>query len=102
MLLCDLVFQQSVYHPFYQVLSHEAAHQVKHLGLENDLIERVRMDPYFDPIIAQLDDLLHPSSFVGRAPEQVDKFLKEWVEPALSTSEFKEAIGASEKVDLNV
>ena len=41
---------------------------MKQLGLDNDLIERVRADPYFDPIKGQLDALLDPKTFVGRAP----------------------------------
>lgn len=83
-------------------MSHEAAHQVKHLGLENDLIERIRADAYFDPIKAELDDLLKPESFIGRAPEQVDAFLKDWVEPALADKELQEAIAKSVKVELSV
>lgn len=85
-----------------QVLSHEAGHQVKHLGLENDLIDRIRKDPYFDRIKDQLEELLNPQSFIGRAPEQVDSFLKEWVEPALANKEFKDAVQKSEKVELSV
>lgn len=84
------------------MLSHEAAHQVKNLGLENDLIERVRADPFFDPIKPQLEDLLEPSSFIGRAPEQVDKFLKEWVQPALGDEELRASIAQGEKSELNV
>jgi adenylosuccinate lyase len=84
------------------VLSHEAAHQVKNLGLENDLIDRIRGDAYFDPIKGQLDELLDPASFVGRAPEQVDSFLKDWVEPALAGPELQEAINKSAKVELSV
>jgi adenylosuccinate lyase len=75
---------------------------VKHLGLENDLIDRVRKDPYFDPIKDQLDGLLNPSSFIGRAPEQVDAFLKDWVGPALTDEEFRDAVAKSEKVELSV
>ncbi|KAG6816830.1 Phosphoribosylglycinamide formyltransferase [Tephrocybe sp. NHM501043] len=89
-------------HEHIRVLSHEAAHQVKNLGLENDLIERIRLDPYFDPIKGQLDALLDPSSFVGRAPEQVDAFLKDWVAPALAPAELQEAIQQSKKVELSV
>ncbi|TFK37539.1 L-Aspartase-like protein [Crucibulum laeve] len=89
-------------HEKIRVLSHEAAHQVKQLGLENDLIERIRKDPYFDPIKAELDSLLEPSSFIGRAPEQVDAFLKDWVEPALADPEIKDAIVKSKKVELAV
>lgn len=84
------------------MLSHEAAHQVKHLGLENDLIERVRGDAYFDPIKGELDGLLDPRTFVGRAPEQVDRFIKEWVEPALGNSELAEAVLLAGKVELSV
>ena len=85
-----------------QVLSHEAGHQVKHLGLANDLIERIRADAYFDPIKDDLEALLEPSSFIGRAPEQVDGFLKKWVVPALEDPELKEAVGKSGKVELSV
>jgi len=89
-------------HEKIRVLSHEAGHQVKQLGLENDLIDRIRTDPYFDPIKNDLDSLLEPSSFIGRAPEQVDSFLKNWVQPALDDKELKEAIEKSGKVELNV
>ena len=70
--------------------------------MENDLIERIRNDPYFDSIKKDLDTLLDPSSFVGRAPEQVDAFLKNWVQPALDDKEISEAIGKSVKVELTV
>jgi len=85
-----------------KVLSHEAAHQVKQLGLENDLIERIRREPYFDSIKEELDGLLDPSSFIGRAPEQVDSFLENWVRPILDDEEIKEAIFKSVKVELSV
>uniref|UniRef100_A0A023GND2 Adenylosuccinate lyase n=1 Tax=Amblyomma triste TaxID=251400 RepID=A0A023GND2_AMBTT len=58
-------------HERIRVLSHEAAAQVKERGLANDLVERIRADSYFAPIHQQLDSLLNPSSFIGRAPEQV-------------------------------
>ncbi|KAG6879218.1 Phosphoribosylglycinamide formyltransferase [Termitomyces sp. T32_za158] len=89
-------------HEHIRVLSHEAAHQVKNLGLENDLIDRIRRDPYFDPIKGHLDALLDPASFIGRAPEQVDTFLKDWVVPALAPKELQEAIQQSKKVELSV
>ena len=84
------------------MLSHEAAHQVKQLGLENDLIDRVKADPYFDPIKDQLDELLDPKTFIGRAPEQVDKFLAEWVRPALADKELQAGLAKGEKAELNV
>lgn len=75
---------------------------MKHLGEENDLIERVRKDAYFDPIKDDLDALLDPRSFVGRAPQQVDKFLKEWVRPALEDPELKAAVDSGNKAELSV
>ncbi|KAJ3808533.1 L-Aspartase-like protein [Lentinula aff. lateritia] len=89
-------------HEKIRVLSHEAAHQVKQLGLENDLIERVTRDPYFDPIKDQLDSLLDPKSFVGRAPEQVERFLREWVDPVLGDEIGREVIKGAGKVELSV
>ena len=61
----------------------EAGSVVKCEGGDNDLIERIRGDPYFTPILGELDSLLEPSTFIGRAPEQVDEFIKEEVEPVL-------------------
>ncbi|XP_040414697.1 adenylosuccinate lyase [Cygnus olor] len=70
-------------HEKIRVLSQQAAAVVKQEGGDNDFIARVRADPYFSPIHKQLDSLLDPSSFIGRAPQQVAKFLKEEVRPAL-------------------
>ena len=75
---------------------------MKQLGLENDLIERVRKDVYFEPIKDELDGLLNPRWFIGRAPEQVDKFLAEWVAPALGESELKAAVLKGDKAELSV
>ncbi|XP_009876654.1 PREDICTED: adenylosuccinate lyase, partial [Apaloderma vittatum] len=70
-------------HEKIRVLSQQAAAVVKQQGGDNDFIDRVRADPYFSPIHKQLESLLDPSSFTGRAPQQVAKFLKAEVRPAL-------------------
>ena len=75
---------------------------MKQLGLENDLIERVKADSYFDPIKEELDALLDPKSFIGRAPEQVEKFIEEWVKPALDNDESREGIEGGGKAELTV
>lgn len=75
---------------------------MKQLGEENDLIERVRKDAYFDPIKDELDTLLDPRSFIGRAPQQVDKFLNDWVAPALKDSELKTTLERGDKAELSV
>ncbi|KAJ2354282.1 adenylosuccinase ade13, partial [Coemansia sp. RSA 2611] len=71
-------------HEQIRVLSHEAAAVVKQQGGDNDLIERVRACAYFAPIRDELDALLDPATFIGRAPEQVDRFLADFVAPALA------------------
>ena len=45
---------------------------------------------------------MDPRSFVGRAPEQVDRFLREWVEPVLGEEEFRKAVEGAGRVELNV
>ncbi|XP_034449588.1 adenylosuccinate lyase isoform X1 [Hippoglossus hippoglossus] len=58
-------------HEKIRVLSQEAAAVVKQEGGDNDLLARVQQDPYFAPILCQLDALLEPKTFIGRAPQQV-------------------------------
>jgi adenylosuccinate lyase len=61
-----------------------AGERVKAQGLENDLLDRIAADPAFGVTRSELEDELRPERFVGRAPEQVDQFLAEWVEPVLN------------------
>jgi adenylosuccinate lyase len=61
-----------------------AGERVKRQGLENDLLDRIAADPAFGVTREELEEELRPERFVGRAPEQVDRFLQEWVEPALA------------------
>ena len=50
----------------------------------NDMLERLAGDPAFGVPIDDLRSALDPHHFVGRAPEQVDEFLAEVVEPLLA------------------
>jgi adenylosuccinate lyase len=70
-------------HEKIRVHSQAAGAQVKIYGKDNDLIERLKGDEYFKPILVQLDDLLNPKTFVGRAPEQVVEFYDEEIKPIL-------------------
>ena len=56
-----------------------ASNVVKSEGKPNDLIERLAGDGHFSKI--NLSQVLNPTSFVGRAPHQVDRFVKQVVEP---------------------
>ena len=59
--------------------SHAAAREVKIQGKPNDLIERLKADPAFSKI--NFAQLLRPKDFIGRAPVQVDEFVKEVIGP---------------------
>ncbi|MCP4093614.1 MAG: adenylosuccinate lyase [Planctomycetes bacterium] len=71
-------------HESIRVHSHEAAYRLKAGDGQNDLLERIAADPAFASIVDQLDDLVDAKRFIGRAPEQVEEYLKEVVEPALA------------------
>jgi len=71
-------------HERIRVLSQEAGDVVKKQGKDNDLVQRISNCPYFQPVHDQLEALLSPSTFIGRAPEQVEEFLREEVQPVLS------------------
>jgi adenylosuccinate lyase len=74
-----------------------AAGRIK-AGEEGDLLERIAGDADFGMTRPELDALLDPRRFVGRAPEQVDRFLAEWVEPVLATAdpEAEAALGGAD------
>ncbi|KAG5882893.1 hypothetical protein JTB14_013272 [Gonioctena quinquepunctata] len=78
----------------------EAGTQVKQHGKDNDFLDRVRADPYFKPIVDELDSLLDPSSYIGRAAEQVNEFIEEEVEPIMQL--YKEQLEAEKPVVLNI
>lgn len=59
--------------------SQAAAATVKQLGGENDLLARLAADEAFRGV--DFDKVLEPSRFVGRAPAQVDLFLRDVLEP---------------------
>lgn len=70
-------------HEEIRVLSHQAADNVKKHGKDNDLLERIRRTAFFNPILPELDSLLDAQTFIGRAPQQVEKFTTTEVAAAL-------------------
>lgn len=59
--------------------SQAAAAVIKHEGGDNDLLQRLAHDPALAAV--DIAKLLDVSQFVGLAPQQVDTFLREQVEP---------------------
>ncbi|MDO5579968.1 MAG: adenylosuccinate lyase [Planctomycetia bacterium] len=62
-----------------------AAAVVKQEGGANDLLDRLKKDEAFAAV--DIDAELKPERFIGRAPEQVDDFIAEQVDPVRSKYE---------------
>lgn len=88
-------------HEEIRVLSQMASQNVKNRGERNNLIDLVRQSQYFSPIKGKLDEILDPTSFIGRAPQQVQKFLESDVATALKPWETVLKNG-TKKVELSV
>ena len=71
-------------HERLRVHSHAAAAHVKLEGGKNDLLERIKADPAFLIKAEEIDAVLDPALYVGRAPEQVDEFIEGVVDPILA------------------
>ena len=83
-------------HERIRVLSMEAGKHVKEEGKENNLLELVAADPAFNMTLEELQKSMEPSRYVGRAPRQVDNFLKNVVNPILE--ENKELLGVKAEI----
>lgn len=74
----------------------EAAKAVKAEGEKNDLIDRIAADPEFGLTKEAIEKLLVPENFIGMAPAQTERFLKEQVGPVLE--KYRDEIGKEEAV----
>lgn len=66
--------------------SMEASRVVKELGGKNDLIERIAADESFGLSMEDLNKILAPKNFVGRAPQQVEEYINEEVKPVIEAN----------------
>ena len=64
-------------------LAQEAGYRVKTEGSENDLIDRILQSGKFPLNEAELQEIMAPEKYVGRAPEQVEDFIAAEVDPVL-------------------
>jgi adenylosuccinate lyase len=85
-------------HELIRVHSMEAGKMVKVEGKENDLLERIAADKAFNMTMEQLQAIMEPKNFVGRAPEQVEEFLRDVIRPILQKN--SELLGL--KAEINV
>ncbi|MDG2238911.1 MAG: adenylosuccinate lyase [Longimicrobiales bacterium] len=70
-------------HEKIRVHSMAAAGRMKEEGADADLLDRIAADEAFGLTSKELDDLVDPIRFVGRAPQQVTHFLEASVRPVL-------------------
>ncbi len=68
--------------------SMESAKAVKERGEHNDLIERVKGDKIFAAVKDKIDSILKPENFIGRAADQVDDFLTEYIDPLFKAEKY--------------
>jgi len=59
----------------------EAARAIKNGAEANDLLDRLGRDKSFGVKVKDLEGAIDPKRFVGRAPEQVDEFLRDVITP---------------------
>jgi adenylosuccinate lyase len=83
-------------HERIRLHSQAAAAQVKRFGRPNDLIGRLKADMAFAKV--DFDKVLDPKSYIGRAPQQVDEFVRDIVTPI--RKKYRKEL--TRKVDLNV
>ena len=63
-----------------------AAAVVKQEGKPNDMIARVEADPAFGLTREEIEAELSPEAFTGRAPEQVEEYLRDVIQPLLDAN----------------
>ncbi len=68
-------------HEQIRIHSMAAGKVVKEEGGENDLLERIAADSAFGVTREELQTILRPEKYVGRAPQQTEEFIREIVEP---------------------
>ena len=85
-------------HEKIRQLSMEAGKTVKEEGKDNNLVDLIAADPAFGLTKEQIEANLKPELDVGRAPRQVEVFLRDVVRPILDAN--KEELGV--KAEINV
>ncbi|WP_288304744.1 adenylosuccinate lyase [uncultured Fusobacterium sp.] len=78
-------------HERIRVHSMEAGKAVKVEGKDNDLIDRIITDKYFNLDKERLLEILAPKNFIGFAPEQTEEFVNLEVKPILE--KYKDRLG---------
>lgn len=85
-------------HERIRIHSMAAGRVVKAEGDKNDLLERIAADENFGVTLDELNALMNPSDFVGRAPQQTQEFVEDEINPILE--KYSDLLGV--EVDIKV
>ena len=85
-------------HERIRELSMEAGRNVKEEGKDNNLLELIAADPAFNLTLNELKQSMHPSRYIGRSKEQVERFLQTVVNPVLEAN--KELLGMTAEINV--
>ena len=85
-------------HEKIRELSMEAGRNVKEKGLDNNLLDLIAADPAFGLNEEELKKTMNPAKYVGRAPLQVENFLKKVVYPVLEAN--KDVLGMTAEINV--
>jgi adenylosuccinate lyase len=85
-------------HEHIRVHSMAASKVIKEEGGENDLLSRIASDPIFGVSLEQLNAIVSPEKYVGRAPQQTEEFISEVVNPVVEAYDFI----PEEKAEINL
>ncbi|MCX8065571.1 MAG: adenylosuccinate lyase [Candidatus Hydrogenedentes bacterium] len=76
----------------------DAGDRVKREGKDNDLLTRLANDQEFPLSLEEIEDCLDEKNFVGRAPEQVEEFVADILNPIIEKYQSATSISSSVKV----
>jgi adenylosuccinate lyase len=85
-------------HEKIRTLSMEAGRHVKEEGRDNDLLDMIAADPDFNMSLDDLKASLKPENYVGRAPRQVEVYLRDVVRPVLDAN--KDVLGLDAEINV--
>ncbi|MCR4740980.1 MAG: adenylosuccinate lyase [Lachnospiraceae bacterium] len=85
-------------HEKIRKLSMQAGENVKKKGLENNLLDLIADDEEFGVTKEALEEIMDPKKYTGRSEIQVERYLREYVDPVLS--ENRDLLGVSSQINV--
>ncbi len=85
-------------HEKIRTLSMEAGKNVKVEGKDNNLLELIAEDDEFPMGLEELEATMEPARYVGRAPRQVEVYLRDVINPILEAN--KDILGVTAEINV--